>query len=425
MSLALGACSGLTPREDLARRPPSLRIAKAALDSGAPQLALQVADLELAKQPNDVSALVARGDALYALGQRDQAQLAYRAAVQLEPDTTAAQVGLGRTLAQSDPHAAETVFLSALSRDPDNVTALNNLGVVRDLQGRHTEAQEAYTHAISIAPMSADVQINLGMSLALSARTSEASRLLRGIASDPEARQAWRKELTNALTLAGDGAWAQQELPIDSTQPLPDKTLVAESGEPPIKGASPGIKAANHTMDTPVTAPSEPRPIPAVAADPREPVVASSLPAISGGRDRSANKTIVSSPALAEAMLDTSRPAMTPSDVIAGLAERLPVATVSGPEDAAQRYTDTGDDDFYVQVASLTSEAGAFFEWDRLKRRLPRLLGDRDPTVTPAEARGRMYWRLRTFGFPSSLGAKQMCRQLEEHNLHCWTGRGI
>jgi Flp pilus assembly protein TadD len=125
---------------------------------------------------------------------------------------------------------------SALFHEPDNVIALNKLGVVRDLQGRHAEAREAYSHAISVAPTSADLQINLGMSLALAGRTSEASRLLRGIALDPEARQTWRNELLNALTLAGDGAWARHELSIDPVQPPQGNAAIAEKTEPTLTG---------------------------------------------------------------------------------------------------------------------------------------------------------------------------------------------
>jgi Flp pilus assembly protein TadD len=452
ITLALGACSGITLRDDIARRPPSLRIAKAALASGAPELALRVADLKIAKNPNDVSALVARGDALYALDQPDQARTAYRAAIKVDPETPAAQLGLGRTLAQSDPGAAEAAFLSALSHDPDNVIALNNLGVVRDLQGRHEDAQEAYSHALSVAPTSADVQINLGMSLALSGRTAEASRLLHAVASDPEARQAWRKELINALTLAGDGGWAQQELLIDPVQPPLANTAVAESAGPTLKEASPpavelaqgqyspswpggrdgALPRSNASADereAHVAPPSEIHQTLAIATDPRAPVLASKLPPIvTKVRDHSSDTPVASAPELEHAMSDAPRSAVASAETIAGPLERLDrfaTSNVPRSEDAASPQSDAIESDFYVQLASLTSRAGAFFEWDRLKRRLPQFLADREPTVTRAEAHGRTYWRLRAFGFASLPGAEEMCRRLEQTNLHCWTGRGI
>ena len=211
---AVSACSGLRLSKD-APRQPSLRVADAALASGAPDLALRVADLVLAKQPDNAPALIARGDALYALGRGDMAKAAYRAAVAIDPTAVGAEVGFGRTLARSDPRAAEAAFLTALAREPDNVVALNNLGVVRDLQGRNVEAQEAYNHALTVAPGATDVQINLGTSLALSGRSAEAVSLLRDVATVPGVTQAWRPQLIAALTLAGDGRWAQQQLQAD------------------------------------------------------------------------------------------------------------------------------------------------------------------------------------------------------------------
>jgi Flp pilus assembly protein TadD len=211
VALSVTACSGAQV-SDHAPGQLTLRVAEAALTSGAPEMALRVADIILAKRPQDAPALIARGDALYALGRKDQAEATYRAAVAIDPAAVGAQVGIGRVLARSDPRAAEAVFQSALAREPDNVIALNNLGVVLDMQGRHGEAQTAYSRALTVAPASSDVQINLGMSLALSGHSIESVQLLRGVAAQPGNVQAWRKELVAGLTLAGDGPWAQKML---------------------------------------------------------------------------------------------------------------------------------------------------------------------------------------------------------------------
>src|SRR5579871_4173527 len=80
----------------------TLRIADAAMESGAPDLALRVADVVLEKQPGNVAAMVAKGDALYAMGAAEQARAMYRTAVKTDPDNIGAQIGLGRTLVRSD-----------------------------------------------------------------------------------------------------------------------------------------------------------------------------------------------------------------------------------------------------------------------------------------------------------------------------------
>src|ERR1700722_11855450 len=83
-ALTLVGCSNSQNANEASRRP-SLRVADAALASGAPDMALRVADLTLAAEPHNVRALIARGDAMYAMGQREQAESAYRAAIAVDP----------------------------------------------------------------------------------------------------------------------------------------------------------------------------------------------------------------------------------------------------------------------------------------------------------------------------------------------------
>ena len=218
LSLAAGACSS-RPQGDEAPRMPSLHVANAALASGAPDVALRIADMNLAEHPKDVAALIAKGDALYAMGQTEAASTAYRSAIALDPGAAAAQLGLGRTLVGSDPAGAESAFLAAMRTDATNVIALNNLGVARDLEGRNTEAQEAYHLALELSPNSSDVKINLGRSLAAAGHNADAVAVLRQVAADPQAAQQWHNQLAAALTLAGDGSWAQKVLGESPDQP--------------------------------------------------------------------------------------------------------------------------------------------------------------------------------------------------------------
>jgi Flp pilus assembly protein TadD len=216
---ALAACSS-PPRDDEAPKTPSLRVASAALASGAPDVALRVADITLAKHPKDVAALVAKGDALYHMGEIEAAAAAYRSAIALDPNAAAAQLGLGRTLIKSDPLGAELAFLAALRTDATSVTALNDLGVARDLEGHYSEAQEAYHLALALSPNSDDIKINLGRSLAAAGSNNDAVALLRQVAANPQAVQQWHDQLVAALTLAGDGAWALHVLGKDPNHPV-------------------------------------------------------------------------------------------------------------------------------------------------------------------------------------------------------------
>jgi Flp pilus assembly protein TadD len=435
-------------------------VADAALAAGAPEVALRVADLVLERQPQNVPALIARGDALYAMRQRDSAREAYRAAIAIDSSVVGAQVGLGRTLAHSNPREAEAAFLVALAHDPDNVIALNNLGVVRDLQGRGTEAQEAYEHALAVAPVNMDVRINLGMSLALSGRRDEAVRELREVAATPDV--AWRDELVAGLTLAGDGAWAKHMLASDPTQapknpmnpagtsqpvlaatPSPVAPRVNEcrvaATTPPANGGSyggsPPVSADRPDISQSLVAEMPPS-IKALAPD-RPSIIVTDLPPI-GSAPSDASPvairpivTVLNQPAARPSF--RMRPMMQSADTGAGGAApsgaEVDVQTAAlravADERAMTRDVSTTASGAFVQIASLLSEPDALFEWHRLSKRLSQFLPGREPTITPAEVRGRAYWRLRTFGFVDIHEANDLCGQIKAAGFGCWTGQGL
>jgi len=86
---------------------------------------------------------------------------------------------------------------------------------------------------------------------------------------------------------------------------------------------------------------------------------------------------------------------------------------------------DDADRQPFVQLASLLSEPDAVREWQRLRQRMPDILGGHAATVTPADVAGKGYWRLRTFGFASSQEATNLCGRLMSAGWKCWTGRGL
>ncbi len=250
LSLGLSSCGMLGDRT-APRAQVTLGVADAAMSSGAPDLALRVADLVLAKQPDNPAALKARGDALYVMGQINLASQSYRAAVTLDPKLAEAQIGLGRTLIRSDPQAAEAAFLAAATLQPDNVVALSNLGVARDMQKHHTVAQQAYRAALALSPDMADVRVNLGLSLALSGQAEAAVQILRPLASEPGATQLWHADLAVALAQAGDLAGARHALisPGD-TALAPD---MASAGAP-VAVPAPLVAVARRDMPAPAVA---------------------------------------------------------------------------------------------------------------------------------------------------------------------------
>ena len=178
--LALAACVG--PQQPfLYKGTPTLRVAKAAMSSGAPEIALNVANTILDTKPYDVPAQVMKGDALYALGLFPLSQSAYQGVLKLEPANPAAHLGLGRIkLSDHDPAAAEREFRAALQGEMRPET-ISNLGVSLDLQKRPAEAQAEYRRALEIDPGSAATRLNLARSLLSTGDVAGASTALQPV----------------------------------------------------------------------------------------------------------------------------------------------------------------------------------------------------------------------------------------------------
>lgn len=228
--LSVAACSQQPAHPSLVEAPPpklaawqpTLKLAETSLASGAPDMALKVTDQLLAQDPNNVGALDRRGDALAALDQPKQAELAYASALRLQPGDIDAQFGLARLRMADDAAAAEPMFAAVTVAQPRNGAAWNDLGIARDLQGKHAQAQEAYRQSLALQPTSAAVQVNLGVSLAMSGATADAVQLLRPFATAQGATPRVRQDLALALALDGRQEEARailaQDMPEDQAR---------------------------------------------------------------------------------------------------------------------------------------------------------------------------------------------------------------
>jgi Flp pilus assembly protein CpaB len=162
--------------------------AATAFHDGSPQTALQTDDAILVRDPRNVAALLSRGDAQTALQQPDRAAESYNDALRADPDSALARIGLGRLRLTDDPSAAEALFLEASQSDPRNAVAWNDLGIARDLLGRHQDAQAAYRQAIGLDASMRGAQVNLALSVAMAGRADDTATAVRTPASAPTAQ---------------------------------------------------------------------------------------------------------------------------------------------------------------------------------------------------------------------------------------------
>jgi len=265
--LLLAACSS-RGANGLGSGPPGIEVADAALHGGSPEIALQISSGLVAKYPGNEAALLTQGEALTALGRSDEAAASFEEALKTDPGSVGALIGLGRLRLATDPAAAEALFLQALAREPRNDVAMNDLGIARDLQGRHTDAQTAYRQALGVSPDLTAAQVNLALSLAMSGQSKDAEQLLRPLADAPSATPQLRHDLAAVLTMGGDKAAAARILSRDLPPGEVEQAVDAYAGGG--KNAAAGLLTAEpKTPGTPVAVPvhaTAPEAAPATAA---------------------------------------------------------------------------------------------------------------------------------------------------------------
>jgi Flp pilus assembly protein TadD len=257
----LASCTPLTSNPAAtAVGPNTLNVADAAIADGDPTMALSVSQSVLQSDPNDPDTLIHEGDAYYALQRCPDSIAAYTLALKLDPRSSAAETGLGRCDIKIDPKAAEAVFLLAIQDDPGNAAALNDLGIARDLQGNFAGAIGPYQQALLARPGLMAVDVNLGLSLALSGNGAAALQYLGPLATGPDATPKIRENYAAALVASGRVADARQVLSIDLPPDQVNRALAGFTAviEAPQPVAADIIPAASQTAfdapTTPVTA---------------------------------------------------------------------------------------------------------------------------------------------------------------------------
>jgi Flp pilus assembly protein TadD len=445
----LAACSG-HGAGGLSGGQPGIDVADAALRGGSAQIALQVVDAILAKDPGNIRALITQGEALTVLGRMGDAEISFSTALQRDPGSVAAHIGLGRLKLASDPVTAEALFVEALQRDPRNGAALNDLGIARDLQGRHADAQDAYRRALAIDASMSAAQVNLALSMAMSGQSRGAVDLLRPLASNPDASPKLRHDLAAVLTMAGQKAEAARILSADLTPADVERALTAYAGAKSAGGATPLVPdsaplaeaaatpapaAAPAAAPLKVTALTAPLPAPTTASPPPAasppPVTAEVLavppPNVGNPAPRSTPAPASAAPSPADTAV-AATPAPTPAapanpTIASNAAPAVAAAPASeppAPSDATNAaHSGAG---VRVQLASVDSEAGAKDEWRRLVKRMPDVLDGREPIIVKGElGDGRTVWRLRAGGFDDAAKASEFCGRVHAEGGVCIT----
>jgi len=100
-----------------------------------------------------------------------------------------------RAIAAGDYKAAEAGFKEVLRREPSNLGALGNLGVIYSRQNAPAKAVETYQRALRLAPNEPGLMLNLGLAYLKLDNYASAKLLFAKLAEQPSPRQLQAREL--------------------------------------------------------------------------------------------------------------------------------------------------------------------------------------------------------------------------------------
>ena len=133
------------------------------LERGNTQYAMDRAKLAVAKDPKNVLAHMALGEAYFTKGQYADAASEYRIAYNLNPNDADVAGQLGAAyVATAQWKEAEPVLRQAVKADRNDAVSLQNLGMTLAVEGRSKEAVPLLQEAISKNPRSASARYALG-----------------------------------------------------------------------------------------------------------------------------------------------------------------------------------------------------------------------------------------------------------------------
>jgi Flp pilus assembly protein TadD len=223
-----------------------------------------------AREPDDASAQISYATALADTGRNRQALQV--AAPVYDRDKSPTRLGLlvGRLhIRMEQVGPAATVYHEILAHDPDNIDALNGLGIAQVMQGTLGGAETSFRRAVGLAPADPASRNNLALALALEHKTDEAIPELQSLLRDDAGSRRIRSNLALAYAVAGDRDRATATLSplMSATEAEKTVDLYAREG-----AAGSGVLAQGVASAPPVpTMRVQPQSVAVAAALPRAP----------------------------------------------------------------------------------------------------------------------------------------------------------
>lgn len=163
--------------------------------------------LERAYDPKnpDPEVSIALGNAYMAMGKKAEALKVYELVKGPKANTSTYWYNLAVLRAQGgDQPGAESAYVECLKQTPDDLDALNNLGLLQYRRGAYAEAETTFDHLVGLSPQSENAKVNLGAAAAKSGHMDRAVEMWKAVVRAQGSRNDVRLNLANALWDQGD-----------------------------------------------------------------------------------------------------------------------------------------------------------------------------------------------------------------------------
>lgn len=223
-----------------------------------------------------------------------------------------------------------------------------------------------------------------------------------------------------AVALVGTGERVEREVPLIVADNAPFRVRPADPGGMQVPNqdqlvyqrmagaaSSPSGRRIEVLLPPPEAPLPVPRPAPPAPAPAPEAAVPAEAPAAPPPQPAAPQATSQAAAGL---------PLPPPPPSVAAVQPAAPAAPPSAPARA--------DGPVQVQLAAVGSEAAVQPEWNRLRARLPDLLGSHALLVSRGERDGRPFWRVRTGGFADVAAARGFCEQVRARGFTCFVVGG-
>ena len=384
----------------------------------------------------NVAALHKLGAIMIELGKYENAVEAYATALSVDPDDNEARYGLAKTYMEVGQFDLAAIQLkNAIAKDGTDTRYYNAMGVIKDQQGDHQQAQVFYNQGLKIDPSNNALLNNMGLSRSLSEQGSDSLAMATPTAAPAEPVQVASAPATqepdpapqaqpasDAATTKSEAASKPAPVVVRPKVVIKDSTTATEetTGPNEIEAAAFVNESYENSDAANVIEDSGDEPLTF-----EEPAAAQSEPMTPKSSDSEQSISIAGS--------TSGSVESTPGTATEAAAAKLP-SQYLGPKDTqvAAKPTDdkamidtasSKDKSYAVQVGSYSTPESAFRGWDIIAEGAGEVLQGLEPEVVEADAgsdKGIVY-RLRTGAFADRAASDALCGEIEAKGFGCFT----